>query len=69
MVILYTIDCPACRVLERKMAAKGITFETVKDEDVLKEKGLTVFPVLELENGAQLSLREAVEWVNQQEAK
>ena len=29
---LYTIDCPACRVLEAKLQAANIEYETITDE-------------------------------------
>lgn len=33
-VILYTIDCPKCLILEKKLAEKGIEFKTVKDKEL-----------------------------------
>lgn len=63
---LYTIDCPACQVLEKKLAQKGLSYNTVNDLAILTEMGFTAFPILEVD-GALLSFKEAVEWVNQQE--
>ena len=33
---LYTIDCPACRVLEKKLTLKGIPFEKIFDEELFE---------------------------------
>lgn len=62
-IYFYTIDCPACNVLEQKLIRKGVEFEKVNDLDTLREKGLEVFPVLEVEN-KMLSYSEAIKWVN-----
>lgn len=62
-IYFYTIDCPACNVLEQKLIRKGVEFEKVNDLDILREKGLEVFPVLEVEN-KMLSYSEAIKWVN-----
>lgn len=63
-IYLYTIDCPACKVLEQKLIRKGIDFVKVSDIEILREKGLEVFPVLEVEENKLLSYGEAVRWVN-----
>lgn len=62
-IYFYTIDCPACNVLEQKLIRKGVEFEKVNDLNTLREKGLEVFPVLEVEN-KMLSYSEAIKWVN-----
>ena len=62
-IYFYTIDCPACNVLEQKLIRKNVEFEKVNDLSVLREKGLEVFPVLEVEN-KMLSYSEAIKWVN-----
>ena len=62
-IYFYTIDCPACNVLEQKLIRKGVEFEKVNDLDILREKELEVFPVLEVKN-KMLSYSEAIKWVN-----
>ena len=27
MIVLYTVDCPKCKVLEKKLESNGIEFE------------------------------------------
>lgn len=62
-VILYTIDCPKCRVLESKLRDKQIVYTTVSDVETLKEKGFNIFPKLEV-NGEVMEFKQAVDWVN-----
>lgn len=65
MVKLYTIGCPACNVLERKLAAKNIEFDRVEDRDLFSSLGIETFPVLEVE-GQRLDLGAANAWINNQ---
>ena len=65
MIVLYSTDCPKCKVLEAKLNAKGIQYSTVTDVDLMIAKGLNLMPVLEV-NGQLLDFALAVEWVNQQ---
>lgn len=64
-IVLYTIDCPKCKVLESKLKAKNISYNICKDENYMKENNLTILPCLEV-NGNILNFKEAVEWVNGQ---
>ena len=65
MVKLYTIGCPACNVLEKKLAAKNIEFDKIEARDSLSSLGIATFPVLEVD-GKQLALGAANAWVNNQ---
>lgn len=31
-IVLYTIDCPACLVLEKKLIQANLEFDVVRDE-------------------------------------
>ena len=63
MVILYTIDCPRCKILEKKLNNAGITYNIVKDRDEIKAKGMSLMPVLEVDN-KRMGFKEAIDWVN-----
>lgn len=65
MVTLYTIDCPQCIILEKKLRAKNITFDRVDDRAILAEKGFSKFPILEVD-GKLLEMFDANAWVNSQ---
>lgn len=63
-VVLYTIDCPKCKVLETKLNSKNIPYEVFKDKDKMIEKGLSTMPVLEVD-GRLLDFGQAVKWINE----
>lgn len=63
-VILYSTDCPKCSVLETKLNQKNIKYKTIKDIDLMVEKGFMNMPVLEV-NGEVMEFKEAVGWVNE----
>lgn len=61
-IVLYTIDCPRCKVLEEKLTAAGIRFVKVSDREELAKEGLldANFPILKA-LGKMYSFKEAVE--------
>lgn len=67
MIKFYTIDCPACNVLQKKMDAKNIAYDIVKDETIFVEKGIEVFPMLEIDGGPLMDFSTARKWVDSQE--
>ncbi len=66
-VVLYTIDCPNCLVLERKLKAKNIKFLKVSDKETIIAKGLgdSAFPILDV-GGVVMNYKTAIQWVNNQ---
>lgn len=68
-VILYTIDCPKCKVLEAKLNKKGIQFKTEKDESIINnvcsEFQLNSLPILKI-NDNFYTFTEAIKWVGEQ---
>lgn len=66
-IVLYTIDCPNCLVLEKKLHAKSIEFLKVSDKDVIRAKGFgdSSFPILEVD-GIVMNYKTAIQWVNNQ---
>ena len=65
MIKLFTIDCPQCLILEKKLKAKCIKFERIDDRDILAKEGISKFPVLEVD-GHRMEMHEANTWVNSQ---
>lgn len=65
MITLYTIDCPKCKVLENLLKKKQISYTTVRDMELMKQKGFTECPKLEV-NGQVLGFTEAVTFVKGQ---
>lgn len=64
-VVLYEHGCPKCKVLKMKLNQKGIQYETVNDIEVMKAKGFTEAPKLEID-GIVYGFKEASEWIKEQ---
>ncbi len=64
-VVLYTIDCPKCLVLEKKLKQKQIPFVKVSDQEILVAKGFgdAHFPILEVDD-VRMEYRTSIEWLN-----
>lgn len=65
MVILYSTNCPRCRIIEKKLQDKGIEFELFNDVDVMIAKGFKEAPKLEVD-GVVMDFKEANEWIKGQ---
>lgn len=64
-VIFYTIGCPKCNVLEKKLNQNNVSFTKCTDNKTMIDKGFKDMPVLEVE-GQSLSFSQAVQWINKQ---
>ena len=66
-IVLYTIDCPNCLILEKKLKAKNIEFLRVSDEDTIRARGFGdfSFPILEVDETI-MNYKTAIQWVNNQ---
>ena len=62
-IILYTVDCPKCKVLEKKLNNANISFEVCKDTKLMAERNISKLPMLEV-NGEMLTFKEAVDMIN-----
>lgn len=63
MVRLFTIDCPKCRILEKKLTQANIQFDVCKDKATMLARGFDFLPVLEVD-GEMLGFKDAVDWIN-----
>lgn len=61
-IILYTIDCPNCKILENKLKSKKISFSICRDLDLMEEKGFSHLPVLSV-NGDYLCYKDALKHI------
>ena len=66
-IVLYTIGCSACDVLEKKLKAKNIEFLRVSDKDTIRAKGFgkSSFPILEVD-GVVMDYKTANQWISNQ---
>lgn len=66
MITLYSTNCTKCQVLEKKLQAKNVEFETVTDVKTMLKKHIMSAPYLEVD-GELMDFTKAVEWVNNKE--
>lgn len=64
-VILYEHGCPKCIVLKTKLDQKNISYEHINDVELMKSKGFTEAPKLEVD-GVVMNFKEAVDWIKEQ---
>lgn len=65
MIIMYSTNCPKCKILEKKLKEKQIEYNLVTDINKMIELGIDTAPMLSKDNEL-LGFREAIEWVNKQ---
>lgn len=68
MVTLYTIGCPKCEILEKKLINAGLEFEKCTDILVMERFNINEVPCLEIE-GKLLDFKGAVDYINKLEVK
>lgn len=62
-VILYTTGCPKCKILEAKLAQKGISFSIEENLDEMIELGYQSAPLLKVDDNI-MEFGAAVKWAN-----
>lgn len=62
-VILYTIHCPKCKVLEKKLTSENIKFEINENIEDMMNKGFKTAPILEVD-GEFYDFSQAIKWIN-----
>ena len=65
MITLYTTHCPKCKVIEEKLAGKGIEYTEVTDVTVMQKLGFKAAPVMEVD-GKYLNFSDANRWIMNQ---
>lgn len=64
-IILYSTNCPKCKVLSTKLNMKHIPYETNTDVDCMISKGMMSAPYLEVDDTI-MEFTDAIKWVNEQ---
>lgn len=62
-VILYSTDCPKCKVLKAKLDSKSIEYETITNVDEIIKLGMTSVPFL-MVDGEVKDFKESIDFVN-----
>ena len=50
-MVLYSTNCPKCKVLEMKLKKKNIDYSVFSDVEAMMEMGIKAAPILELDDG------------------
>lgn len=61
-IVLYTIDCPKCKILEKMLNSKNIEFIKSYDVDYMIQKGFKMLPMLSVDENI-MDFSEAVKWI------
>ena len=64
-VVVHSTNCPKCKVLESKLAAKQIPYEVNTDVEEMRKLGIMQAPMLEVD-GDLRDFASAIAWVNGQ---
>ena len=64
MIILYSTNCPKCKILEQKLKSKNIEYIEFTDVDKMIEMGFSVMPMLEVD-GVIMDFGTANKWINE----
>lgn len=62
-VILYSTNCPRCKVLKAKLTQKKLDYETITDINVMLNLGIRSAPILEVD-GKRYDFTQAIDFVN-----
>lgn len=65
-ITLYTLGCPQCNILKKKLINKGIEFVENTDKEQMLSMNFTRVPILEVD-GKQMDFSAANKWINEQE--
>lgn len=69
MIYIYTIGCPACNVLVKKLIEKDLQAQLITNERVFEELGIEIFPMMRIDNGPLMNFQEALAWIKAQGGK
>ena len=66
MIYIYTIGCPACNVLIKKIVQKDLQATLIQDQKTFDELNIDVFPMMRIDNGPLMNYQEALDWLKNQ---
>lgn len=64
MITVYTVGCPRCLILEKKLVQANISYRVCEDKEKMIARGIDHLPVMEVD-GKMLGFAEAVKWINE----
>lgn len=64
-IVLFSNNCPRCKILKAKLEQSNIEFKENNDVELMTQKGFTTVPMLEVD-GVIYNFKEAVKWIGEQ---
>jgi len=61
-IILFSNNCPKCKILKHKLDQKEVIYEECNDMDIMIKKGFQSVPILQI-NDKFMNYNEAIKWV------
>lgn len=62
-IVLYSNNCPQCKVLKDKLQNNNIEFDICSDTNLMLSKGFKSVPMLEVDEEV-MTYQEATKWIN-----
>lgn len=62
-MVLYTNDCPKCKILKSKLNEANIEYSEFTDVNKMVEYGIQLLPMLEIETGEMLDFDKSLEYI------
>lgn len=66
--ILYTLNCPICKVVKQKLDDANIEYEVCTDTDKMASLGIDTLPVLSVD-GKLLHAKQIYEYIREYEVR
>jgi len=63
-IILYSNNCPKCKILKQKLDQKQVVYEKCNDMDIMMEKSFLSMPILQVD-GKIMNFNEAIKYVKE----
>jgi len=67
-ITLYTIGCPICKVVEKKLQTSGLEFDTVDDKDAVinfgNKHGIKSAPIVDVD-GEVYDNKKILQWLKE----
>ena len=60
--MLYSTDCPKCKILESKLDEKKVDYRVCSDVEVMQSKGFSSVPMLEVDKEI-MNFNGAIRWI------
>lgn len=63
-IILYSNNCPKCKILKDRLDQKGLSYSICSDEELMISKGFRSMPILEVDGNVYMYF-EAIKYIKE----